>query len=131
MQYLQAAPEMITNYTYSQQCDVWSIGIMIYLLLRGEFPFYGKTEKEVANDICKKEIPFDNFPGSKESVNLIKRMLAKNPANRLTAAEIAEHPWLMGKRISDDASSPKTVLDMMHLWKNEMRVGDKRYLVSK
>lgn len=118
---------MITNYTYSHQCDVWSIGIMTYLLLSGNFPFNGKSEKEVATTICKEQPSFVNFPGSIESINLIKRMLEKNPAMRITASEIAEHPWLVGRQISEDAS-PHNVLDMMHLWKPEMMVLGLRYL---
>lgn len=112
---------MITSSSYSQQCDIWSTGVILYVLLTARFPFFGKNEKELQNMICKHELRFEEFRISKEAVDLIKRMLDKNPAIRITATEIMGHPWLKGTRIADD-KGPPNVLDMMHQWRTEMMV---------
>lgn len=112
---------MITNTTYSQQCDIWSIGIIAYVLLAGRFPFYGKSEKEVSTKICKDEPDFGQIKASPEAKDIISKTLEKNPAVRITAVEMIEHPWMKGEVITYD-NSPNNVLDMMRMWKSQMMV---------
>ena len=50
------APEILRNEKYNEKCDLWSLGVIIYILLFKEFPFYGDTKNEILKDIEKKKI---------------------------------------------------------------------------
>lgn len=50
---------MLTSSSYSQQCDVWSMGVILYLLLSGHFPFYFKEEEGLVQLICGAEVDYD------------------------------------------------------------------------
>lgn len=50
---------MVTGSKYSQQCDIWSMGVILYLLLVGRFPFFSKDEEKLAKLICFGEIDYD------------------------------------------------------------------------
>lgn len=53
------APEMLTSFSYSQQCDIWSMGVILFLLLSGRYPFYSKDEEKLVKLICAAELDFD------------------------------------------------------------------------
>lgn len=57
---------------------------------------------------------------SLEAKDLIRKMLAKNPAVRLTASEVLQHPWTTGKIMS--GAQTANVLEMMRMWRSEMKV---------
>ncbi|KAL0266405.1 UNVERIFIED_CONTAM: hypothetical protein PYX00_008954 [Menopon gallinae] len=97
LQYM--APEIIESRPYSQQCDVWSIGVLDYLLLCGLWPFYSENqcEQELCHLILTEEPNFSGWQWentSRAAIHLIQKMLDKNPAFRITAAEILNHPWI-------------------------------------
>lgn len=58
---------------------------------------------------------------SLEAKDLISKMLTKNPAVRLTASEVLQHPWSTG-HVMSELQSPANVLEMMRLWRSEMKV---------
>lgn len=118
-----AAPEIVTGFTYSQMCDVWSAGIIMYVLLYGRFPFYAVLQETVRELICHHEPDYEYIKTSSEAIDLLKKMLEKNTAHRITASEVLQHPWLTGRKMSDkNQATPENVLDMMRLWRSEMRV---------
>lgn len=129
---------MVTGSMYSQQCDIWSIGVILYLLLVGRFPFFSKDEEKLIKIICAAEVDYDyveviaitlielmlyfiNLKMSQEVKDLLSKMLAKNPAVRITAYEAMEHPWTTGNVMSGQPC-PGNVLEMMRLWRSEMKV---------
>ena len=70
------SPEVLLN-NYNEKCDIWSCGIIFYLLLTGNFPFFGKTENEIIEKILnpKLELNFPIFNNiSEEAKDLIKKM---------------------------------------------------------
>ena len=93
------APEQISNLTYSKGVDIWSVGIILYMLLnKGKNPFYNKedsTETLIYN-INNKEIEFDleNCPISAIGRHLIYKLLDKNPSYRYSARLALNHPWI-------------------------------------
>nr|XP_022903037.1 serine/threonine-protein kinase 33-like [Onthophagus taurus] len=115
------SPEIIMKGTYSQQCDIWALGVIMYLLLTGEFPFFSMAESELTRMICHAEPQFTSLGASVEAKHLLKKMLEKDPALRITAGEICMHPWLHGKLLSENTLSAN-VLDMMKMWKQDMMV---------
>lgn len=83
-------------------------------------PFTGKTEAEIITNICS-SIPQPPHFFSPELRDLIGRVLNKDPAARITAAELLNHPWLKGKKLIDYSQS-HNVIDMMRLCNKDMRV---------
>lgn len=88
-----AAPEVISGKLYAgPEVDVWSCGVILYVMLCGRLPF----DDEFIPNLFKKisqgvyTIPPDLSPGSK---NLLKRMLVVNPLDRITVREIIQDPW--------------------------------------
>mmetsp|Transcript_9900 Transcript_9900/g.14600 ORF Transcript_9900/g.14600 Transcript_9900/m.14600 type:complete len:505 (-) Transcript_9900:131-1645(-) len=90
-------PEILMKKPYDQVCDIWSCGCIIFLLLGGNLPFMGKSQKELFRKIVagKYEFDVDEFAGvSDEARDLIAKMLVTDPDQRMTAAEALKHPWL-------------------------------------
>lgn len=88
------APEVLKG-LYDEKCDIWSAGVILYLLLSGTPPFNGVNDKEIYTKILKKEY---SFPESKwkdispEAIDLISKLLC-DIDKRLSALEVLEHPW--------------------------------------
>lgn len=108
-------------HNYNQQCDVWSMGIIMYLLLKGQFPFFSNCEKDLMKSIRKKEPSFDGINLNSEGFHLLTKMLAKDPIFRIAPSEIEQHPWILNRRMSQ-VYHDTNILDMMKTWKNEMMV---------
>ncbi|KAL4217412.1 hypothetical protein ACF0H5_023862 [Mactra antiquata] len=92
-----ASPEQITNDVVTQASDLWSVGVLAYLLLSGTSPFQSGSEVEVLSLTSEclwtfEGRGFDNF--SKEAKDFIGRLLVRDPKQRMTLSECLEHPWL-------------------------------------
>ena len=90
------APEVLKQ-SYDEKCDVWSIGIILYVLLIGKPPFEDENDELIWKKILSEEI---NYSSSKlknlspEGKDLLKKLLVKNPDKRLSASEALEHAWI-------------------------------------
>eukprot|EP00359_Climacostomum_virens_P007518 CAMPEP_0204917688 /NCGR_PEP_ID=MMETSP1397-20131031/15313_1 /ASSEMBLY_ACC=CAM_ASM_000891 /TAXON_ID=49980 /ORGANISM="Climacostomum Climacostomum virens, Strain Stock W-24" /LENGTH=508 /DNA_ID=CAMNT_0052090605 /DNA_START=268 /DNA_END=1791 /DNA_ORIENTATION=- len=94
------APECLSG-QYSERCDIWSSGIILYIMLTGRPPYPGKTEREIIENI--KKMPFDinkmNLRGvSNGAVDLLTQMLKTDPAERIEASLAVKHPWVQSWR---------------------------------
>lgn len=91
------SPEIIRKEKYDQQVDVWSAGVVAYVLLSGKPPFFGQNKDDVYKAITDMplEFPQEDFClVSKQGVDFLKKVLEKDPKKRLTVTEVLEHPWL-------------------------------------
>ena len=98
------APEVLTE-SYNQMCDLWSCGIILYILLSGKAPFSGKTDSIILEKIKIGKYnmaikPFENV--SSEVKDFIQCLLQKSPNKRITAQKALEHPWFKKYDIKSD-----------------------------
>ncbi|XP_029623623.1 serine/threonine-protein kinase 33-like isoform X3 [Salmo trutta] len=114
------APEVINAHEYSQQCDVWSIGVIMYMLLCGEPPFIATSEERLFEMIKKGELHFDGPVWdsiSDAAKKVLSCLLKVDPAHRITANELLDKPWIMGD--SNTLATPTNVLEMMRLFRDD------------
>ncbi|KAH0784104.1 hypothetical protein KY290_003702 [Solanum tuberosum] len=105
------APEVLKR-NYGPEVDVWSAGVILYILLCGVPPFWAETEQGVAQAIIRSVIDFKRDPWPKVSDNakdLVKKMLDPDPTRRLTAHQVLEHPWLHNIKKAPNVSLGETV----------------------
>lgn len=97
------APEVLQR-NYTKQCDLWSCGVILYMLLTFTPPFAGKTESEIYKNIIKGEYSM-SLPSlkyiSNELRDFIKRLLEYNPEKRMTAEEALSHQWFEVTKINE------------------------------
>lgn len=89
------APEVL-NKKYTEKCDIWSCGIILYILLSGEPPFNGSTDEEILSNIKIGVFNFSkNFNNiSDDAKDLISKMLTFDPAKRYSAAQALDSKWI-------------------------------------
>jgi calcium-dependent protein kinase len=89
------APELLAS-KYGKECDVWSAGVILHLLISGHYPFIGDHQFEVYQAI--KNIPV-RFRQQEFAVvsdlakDLIQKLLTKDPKSRISAKKALEHSW--------------------------------------
>uniref|UniRef100_A0A1D1Z5S8 CDPK-related protein kinase n=1 Tax=Anthurium amnicola TaxID=1678845 RepID=A0A1D1Z5S8_9ARAE len=113
------APEVLHR-SYSTEADVWSIGVIAYILLCGSRPFWARTESGIFRAVLKADPSFDEPPWpslSTEAKDFVKRLLSKDPRRRMSAAQALSHPWI---RNYNDARVPLDIL-VFKLMKAYMR----------
>ncbi|XP_043405292.1 serine/threonine-protein kinase 33 isoform X2 [Chelonia mydas] len=119
------APEVISAHDYSQQCDVWSIGVIMYMLLCGDPPFIASSEENLFELIKKGELHFNNpiwQTVSEAAKHVLQLLLRVDPAHRITANELLDNLWITGE--THIVQRPFNVLELMKEWKNNLDIGE-------
>ncbi|NWU35815.1 DAPK2 kinase, partial [Hylia prasina] len=91
------APEVINYEPLSPATDMWSIGVITYILLSGLSPFQGETDAETLSNVVAGAYEFEKrcFSQTSEMAkDFIRQLLVKEPEHRMTAAECLVHPWI-------------------------------------
>ena len=110
--YIYMAPELMEKKLYFISVDIWSIGILMFMLLnKGKHPFYIKGDKrdEIANKIKNGKFTFYEEI-SPLAQNLISKLLEPNPSWRYTASQAKQHPWITR---NFNETPPKTVNELL------------------
>ncbi|MED6196408.1 Calcium-dependent protein kinase 15 [Stylosanthes scabra] len=109
------APEVLRR-SYGKEIDIWSAGIMLYILLSGVPPFWAETEKGIFDAILEGVIDFESEPWpsiSNSAKDLVRKMLTQDPKKRITSAEVLEHPWIREGGEASDKPIDSAVLSRM------------------
>ncbi|PWA70871.1 calcium-dependent protein kinase 20 [Artemisia annua] len=109
------APEVLRKF-YSQECDIWSAGVIIYILLSGVPPFWDETEQGIFEQVLKGDLDFASEPWpsiSESAKDLVRKMLVRDPKRRLTAPEVLQHPWVQANGVAPDKPLDSAVLSRL------------------
>ena len=119
------APEVLEG-DYDEKCDIWSCGVILYVLLCGYAPFYGDTDEDIYKQVLKGEYDFpkeewDNV--SEEAKNLVKKMIEKDTKKRITALEALQDEWfkINKQKKSGNKLLAKNVLNNMKKFKKNKK----------
>ena len=94
------APEVLLN-DYDHLCDMWSIGVVLYIMLTGRPPFNGDNDQEIVRKVRFGQYNLDKRDFRKLSpacAEFLKRLLHKDPTGRISAEEALRHPWIQQNR---------------------------------
>ncbi|KAL6989093.1 Phosphoenolpyruvate carboxylase kinase 1 [Sarracenia purpurea var. burkii] len=92
------APEILSGREYSEKVDVWSAGVILYIMLAGVPPFYGESAAETFEAVMRGNLRFPTkiFRSvSPEAKDLLRKMICKDVFRRLSAEQVLRHPWII------------------------------------
>jgi calcium-dependent protein kinase len=125
---IYCSPEVLKN-NYSNQCDIWSCGVIMYVLLGGHFPFYGKTEDEIKNKILSGKFNFNKkyFSNvSEKAKDLIRKCLVYDKNKRITAEAALKHEFFADdinpNNIFEDEVDSKYVLQSLKNYSQQTKI---------
>ncbi|KAI4318023.1 hypothetical protein L6164_025835 [Bauhinia variegata] len=90
------APEVLAGGDYNEKVDVWSAGVVLYVMLSGFPPFYGDSAVEIFEAVLRGNLRFPSraFQGvSTAAKDLLRRMLSRDVSRRFSAEQVLRHPW--------------------------------------
>ena len=112
------APEVLSR-NYSELCDLWSCGVIMYILLTGRPPFNGINEEEIMKKIKEGNYDLSKYPWgiiSEDAKNLVKGLLQIDPKKRYSAQEALNHKWFQSEKIKTN----KSAYDIKHRQVNKL-----------
>ncbi|CAD8071877.1 unnamed protein product [Paramecium sonneborni] len=126
------APEVL-GHNYTEKCDIWSCGVILYILLCGYPPFTGKTEQEIFDKVKLGRVKFPNEEWefiSKEAKHLIQKMISIDVNLRYSASQVLNDPWF--QKHTTNQSINKKVLDNLSQFQatSEFRTAIVQYIIS-
>jgi calcium-dependent protein kinase len=125
------APEALYG-EYSFPGDMWSVGVLAYIVLSGKLPFPGQNNQEVYDNILKGEF---NMTGTRweniedQAKDLIRKLLVIDPAGRLTAERALAHPWFNKPRSNRRIKVDKKILESLRDYRARSKLQQEAYAV--
>lgn len=109
------APEVLKK-RYGPEADVWSAGVILYILLSGVPPFWAESEQGIFEQVLRGDLDFvsDPWPAISESAkDLVRKMLVRDPKRRMTAHQVLCHPWVQVDGVAPDKPLDSAVLSRL------------------
>ena len=97
------APEVLKKH-YNEKCDIWSCGVILYILLSARPPFGGDSDSEIMERVAIGQYDIESKPFnkiSKSAIDLIKKLLVMNVDKRISAEDALNHPWFKEKKAKE------------------------------
>ena len=102
---LYMAPEIVKKVKYNTKVDIWSLGVLTYIMLSGKPPFNGKTKEEIFLQLLSQTIQYSDPIWSKlsnQAVNFVKSCLTRDQRFRPSADELLNHEWIQSNLTNED-----------------------------
>ena len=109
------APEVLKG-RYGKEADIWSCGVILYILLSGVPPFWGDSEQQIFDSILKGDLDLESDPWpqiSDSAKDCVRRMLDPNPKTRATADQLLHHNWMKENGTASSEPLDNVVLSRM------------------
>mmetsp|Transcript_53700 Transcript_53700/g.166268 ORF Transcript_53700/g.166268 Transcript_53700/m.166268 type:complete len:530 (-) Transcript_53700:57-1646(-) len=108
------APEVLTN-EYTSQCDLWSFGVIVFILLLGYIPFSGSEKAQIARiqqgEYTVKKEPWNILSG--DAQDFLTKLLVVKPDVRLTAEQALKHKWIQQRDAMETGVMDKSMVDAL------------------
>lgn len=107
------APEIIMDLNYGKPVDMWAVGVILYLLLCGEYPFTSSGKEEIGSAICSCRYNVNHpkmvsaSPGLRD---FLGKLLVLDPLKRFTAKDALKHPWIKHAMSTTSTESTRLIL---------------------
>mmetsp|Transcript_25719 Transcript_25719/g.46989 ORF Transcript_25719/g.46989 Transcript_25719/m.46989 type:complete len:766 (-) Transcript_25719:69-2366(-) len=105
------APEVLSGGDYNEKCDVWSMGVITYIMLSGKAPFQGRTDQATYKLIVRGQVQFTDYSWgyiSTEGKDFIKATMCKEVAKRLSSEACLSHDWIVKEKTCDQSNDLHT-----------------------
>jgi calcium-dependent protein kinase len=112
------APEVMIGKGYNEKVDIWSIGVIAYMMLSGTQPFTGRTTQAILKSVEHAKVDLEQSSWRRvsfEAKDLVKALLTKVPAARPFAWQSLQHPWLQMAANRDSANVDASALELGQL----------------
>lgn len=120
------APEVLKMEGYGKEVDLWSVGIILFLVLRAKLPFHDQTKNKIIARILRQNVQMVDSQWQKisnEAKDLIKKLLKKNPKSRITVEQAMLHPWFELLKKMSTNKTPK-ITDNTNIKQITNNIGD-------
>mmetsp|Transcript_7250 Transcript_7250/g.10713 ORF Transcript_7250/g.10713 Transcript_7250/m.10713 type:complete len:494 (-) Transcript_7250:31-1512(-) len=117
------APEVLQG-RYGPECDLWSSGVIMYVILSGTLPFPGQSHSEIFNKIIRGEVKMDGRVWTSVGPyarDLIKKLMVYEPKSRLSAEEALNHPWFKEAKSANQITIDFNILESLQNYKATSR----------
>lgn len=100
------APELIKRH-YNSKADMWALGVLIYLMIYGKYPFDGVNTNAIVKDILTKQLEwrYSHFEPSQMAIDFMHKLLERDPDKRFQAYQALRHPWVTERSTEKEEKS--------------------------